>query len=621
MKEQHNQETLAYLTMSHDDQRPTTAIGLYDHDALTQPRAQTAALLTSTSDRDNISNGIGGTKTNATAAQPPRPITTGTWGVDERGSHGASSSNSSITTAANGDDSDALRDRLIEDLDYKRRRLKVQGDIAAEDTAATGELLKEIHGDQSVLVNAAKDAGLFGDDRILPGRMAEEKFAQELRDLADQMGVPDWLKEVDLAMKLREKSIASKILTRELMDKVGDRATEANATLEAVEQVSDKLQRNSGIIRTRVRDHFDKLRSAMRKRELLLLDAVDHVTAKKEKTLQGQRVEIADALSVIDRANAEASEAMNGDDIDYLHRFLKNLNNRLEVAGETFVNSKPYCTSNIPCQFGHSTLEGIIAGHGTVGDVEELAVGGPTGFGLLQWDTSRTDKRLKISEDGHSMDHVGPPGKATSMSTTGFANGRNLWRIVPNGCREGEWVSIGVCTAGLIGSAAYAQDSVIFSFTPSENSSHQSTVDGVIGHKEVGTLSAKKIKNVKYDVSPGDVIAVSLDCATGSVEYYKNSICIKTAMLFASPQQHPESSSDHYGSSSSSRSGSRTSTAVSGSGASERTEDEEESLTPRRRRSRGQESASVAAEVCWYPFATLYEKGQSVKFDKVGDGH
>ena len=59
-----------------------------------------------------------------------------------------------------------------------------------------------------------------------------------------------------------------------------------------------------------------------------------------------------------------------------------------------------------------------------MGDVEELAVGGPTGFGLLQWDESRKDKRLEISEDGHGMKHIGPTGKATSMSTTGFANGK-----------------------------------------------------------------------------------------------------------------------------------------------------------------------------------------------------
>lgn len=46
---------------------------------------------------------------------------------------------------------------------------------------------------------------------------------------------------------------------------------EANNTLEAVDEVSDKLQRNIGIIRTRIQDHFDKLRSVMRKREIILL--------------------------------------------------------------------------------------------------------------------------------------------------------------------------------------------------------------------------------------------------------------------------------------------------------------------------------------------------------------
>ena len=67
---------------------------------------------------------------------------------------------------------------------------------------------------------------------------------------------------------------------------------EANNTLEAVDEVSDKLQRNIGIIRTRIQDHFDKLRSVMRKREIILLGAVDHVAFKKEKTLSNQRIEI-----------------------------------------------------------------------------------------------------------------------------------------------------------------------------------------------------------------------------------------------------------------------------------------------------------------------------------------
>ena len=245
-----------------------------------------------------------------------------------------------------------------------------------------------------------------------------------------------------------------------------------------------------------------------------------------------------------------------------------------------------------------------------MGDVEELAVGGPTGFGLLQWDESRKDKRLEISQDGHGMKHIGPTGKATSMSTTGFANGRNLWRILPNGCKEGEWVSLGVCTAGLIGSAAYAQDSVIFSFTPDTPNNDDTSDTAAEQHLQVGSLSMSKKKNVKYEVSPGDIIAVSLDCATGSVEYYKNSICIKTAMLFAAATPKPESSDGSGGH------GSRTSTGS-------RLEDEDGggdgAMTPRKRNRK--KEMQVVEEICWYPFATLYEKGQSVRFDKVGDGH
>ena len=562
------------------DERPTTAIDVYDDEFDTTKRAQTAKLVSN-------SSSISSTPTT-------RPTTTGTLTT-------ASATTSGEGVVATTDaDADALRDRLIEDLDFKRRKLRVQGDIAAEATAACGQQLQEIHGDQSILIAAAREAGLFGDDRVLPGRMAEEKFAHELRDLADQMGVPDWLKEVDLAMKLREKSIASKIQTRELMDKVGQRANEANDTLEAVEKVSEKLQRNSEIIRTRIRDHFDKLRSVMRQRENILLGAVDQVATRKEKTLHGQRIEIADALSVVTKASDEAAESMDGDDIVYLHSFLSNLNDRLEVAAETFVNSKPYCTPTIPCQFGHSTLEGIIAGHGTVGDVEELAVGGPTGFGLLQWDASRTDRRLTISTDGHGIEHVGQTGKATSMSTTGFANGRNLWRIVTNGCKEGEWVSLGVCTAGLIGSAAYAQDSVIFSFQPSaKREEEETTLDSLAAAapvmvKKVGSVAAPKQRtNTKYEITPTDVLAVSLDCATGSVEYYKNSVCIKTAMLFASPSPRKKNPKKQHNTAAPESTGSQ---------------------TPRR----SNREDEVEREVCWYPFATLYENGQSVRFDKVG---
>ena len=201
--------------MSEETSRPTTALDDLEQHQHKQ-RAQTAAQSTTA------------TTDTTTTATSIRPITTGTLGLDNP--------NTSSNNLPGQDDEDALRDRLIEDLDYKRRRLKVQGDIAAEDTAATGEKLKGIHGDNSILVNAARDAGLFGDDRVIPGRMAEETFAHELRELADQMGVPDWLKEADLAMKLREKAIASKITTRELMDKVGDRATVSMFKANAVPQ-------------------------------------------------------------------------------------------------------------------------------------------------------------------------------------------------------------------------------------------------------------------------------------------------------------------------------------------------------------------------------------------------
>jgi hypothetical protein len=479
-----------------------------------------------------------------------------------------------------------------------------------------------------VLVNAARDAGLFDPEtRDLAGKMAEETFAHNLRSLADSMGVPDWLKEAEMAVKLREKSIATKIVTRDLMDKVSARNAEAQDAMQAVDKVGDLLTRNVEVIRGRIREHFDNLQSVLRRRERVLLDAVEEVAKRKNGILDGQRLEVSQAMRVIDAADSEATTAMDGDDIDYLHAYLSNLNDRLEVAAETFVTSKPYCTPDVPCSFGHSTLETIIGGHGTVGNIEELAVGGPTGFGMLQWDSSRTDARLEISKDGHSLAHVGVPGKATSMATTGFANGRNLWRIVPQGKCEGQWISLGVCTAGMIGTSAYSQDSVIFSFTPSSGGEgDQGDHEGRNGDGDGGeegeargpavVLSHTPVKhkqNEKFDVSPGDLVAISLDCATGTVEYYKNSLCVKTALLFVA-KPDPPAHSQLMGGSPSKGSSSRAGTAGS-------SEDKLEKHLSRRG-SRGGVPPEVdklpAEETVWYPFATLYEKGQRVTFVKAG---
>ena len=587
-------------------------------------RAQTAA----------AGGALGSTPSQTLQAQDAgavRPITTGTMAIDMPNAGNTSKHNGSNSSDRSGENTDldnAARDKLIEDLDMKRRRLKVQGDIAAEDVAATGELLKEIHGDQSVLVNAAKDAGLFDETRVLAGRLAEETFANDLRALAESMGVPDWLKEEDMAIKLREKSIATKMITRDLMDKVSDRSTEAAMAMGAVDKVSDLLSRNVEVIRGRIREHFDNLQRVLRRRERVLLDAVDEVAKHKIGVLNGQRNEVLQAMKVIEKADEEANTAMDGDDIDYLHAYLSNLNDRLEEAAETFVNSKPYCTADVPCSFGHSTLETIIGGHGTVGNIEELAVGGPTGFGLLQWDKSRTDSRLEISENGHSITHVGAPGKATTMSTTGFANGRKLWRIRPEGTREGEWISLGVCTAGLIGTSAYAQDSVIFSFTPSPT--QQSQDDREVGEQTSLVQPNRKVKHKqkeKFDVSPGDLVAVSLDCTTGTVEYYKNSVCVKTALLFVAKPELPgshEGLSD-FPSRASTANTLRTGTAGSSTSIGtvpEAEDDKLETTSPARkllsRRGRSiAEDDAPQEETVWYPFATLYENNQKVTFVKA----
>ena len=45
--------------------------------------------------------------------------------------------------------------------------------------------------------------------------MAEETFANDLRQRLKAWEA-DWLKEEDMAIKLREKSIATKIITRDL---------------------------------------------------------------------------------------------------------------------------------------------------------------------------------------------------------------------------------------------------------------------------------------------------------------------------------------------------------------------------------------------------------------------
>ena len=173
----------------------------------------------------------------------------------------------------------------------------------------------------------------------------------------------------------------------------------------------------------------------------------------------------------------------------------------------------------------------------------------------------------------------------------------------------------------MIGTSAYSQDSVIFSFTPDGSDGMQSPTEGKERAKgedptpllAVSRTPAKHKQSEKFDVSPGDLVAISLDCATGVVEYYKNSVCIKTAILFVAKPEAPAHSQQVPGSASRGRS--RESTA-----GTRESDDRMERLS--RRGSRGAVAPEVdespAEETVWYPFATLYEKGQSVRFVKAG---
>ena len=171
---------------------------------------------------------------------------------------------------------------------------------------------------------------------------------------------------------------------------------------------------------------------------------------------------------MINAAVEKGEEAMDKDDLGYVDAYLHRLDDVLEKASTTFTAQELYATTDIPVSFGHPSLRSNISAHGTVGSIEVLT-GGPRGHGVLLWDKSRTESKLEIFENGRSIKHVGPSaGKSTSISELGFGSGRNIWRMELQGLENGQWVSVGVCTAATMNTSWYS-DAVIFQAAIDDN--------------------------------------------------------------------------------------------------------------------------------------------------------
>ena len=471
----------------------------------------------------------------------------------------------------------ALAERKIKDL--RGQQAKVHRDVerAEEATLAVVETLDQLHGDESRLVKAAVDCGLTGD-RDVDSRFAQDELAHELRNLAAMMDVPDWLKEEDLALQLKQEAVACKTKTRDLLQKAKERGEEAKQAAVLIEETTDQTVVNAGAAVDRITKRFSILREALNQRENELVQAVDRSRKEKLLALQTQLAETTTNVTDIEAAVGLGEAAMDMDDMAYLDAYLHRLDNKLETASTTFTSMETYAQPDFPLSFGHRSLRSDIANHGTVGSLELLA-GGPRGHGILMWDHSRTEDKLEIVMNGRGVKHVGPEaGKSTSISELGFGGGRNIWQMEMSGLRNGQWISVGVCTAALINSNRYAQDAVIF----------QVSIPMSPGEGTSGTAQTKQLgANSKFEVNNTDTIMVVLDCEGAVVEYYKNKTCIKTAMLMVFERENDADGGTEV---------------VRGEAGSQQKggDEHDDDLT--------------LAETIWYPFATLYQMDQVIAF-------
>ena len=341
-----------------------------------------------------------------------------------------------------------------------------------------------MHGDETALVNAAISEGLVPPDG-LEGRFAQDELAKEIRNIAAMMDIPDWLKEEDLAKQLKQEAVACRVKSRNLLQKSKARSKEASDALTLVKEAIETTSRNSESAIERIEKRFKILKEALDQREVELKEAVRHTTVQKMQSFRSQIQETESNAEMINAAVEKGEEAMDKDDLGYVDAYLHRLDDVLEKASTTFTAQELYATTDIPVSFGHPSLRSNISAHGTVGSIEVLT-GGPRGHGVLLWDKSRTESKLEIFENGRSIKHVGPSaGKSTSISELGFGSGRNIWRMELQGLENGQWISVGVCTAATMNTSWYSQDAVIF----------QAAVDD--SDTNLSSSAAKKISSQK----------------------------------------------------------------------------------------------------------------------------
>ena len=386
-----------------------------------------------------------------------------------------------------------------------------------------------------------------------------------------------------------------------------------------VNEAIETTSRNSESAIERIEKRFKILREALNQREVELKEAVRHTTTQKIQSFRGQIQETESNVEMINAAVEKGEEAMDKDDLGYVDAYLHRLDDVLEKASTTFTAQELYATTDIPVSFGHPSLRSNISAHGTVGSIEVLT-GGPRGHGVLLWDKSRTESKLEIFENGRSIKHVGPSaGKSTSISELGFGSGRNIWRMELQGLENGQWVSVGVCTAATMNTSWYSQDAVIFQAAIDDNDTNL-------------TSSAAK----KFQVKNNDVIMVVLDCEGTTVEYYKNKTCIKTAMLIVyekpkkktiavSEKENTPRQRDIEGAT---KNDSNSVTEEKGEGSQKVQESSSDEAT--RKAEEKKENSSphddsyydkfdenydlVMEDTVWYPFGTLYQMGQVLRF-------
>ena len=121
-------------------------------------------------------------------------------------------------------------------------KYRIEGDTAEEATKEIETEIDKLHGDETVLVNAAINEGLISAEG-LEGRFAQDELAKEIRNICTMMDIPDWLKEEDLAKQLKQEAVACRIKSRNLLDKAQNRSLEANKALLMIDEALEDTKK------------------------------------------------------------------------------------------------------------------------------------------------------------------------------------------------------------------------------------------------------------------------------------------------------------------------------------------------------------------------------------------